>query len=137
MRERLLEEPERRQDVDLVDPSERRERIVGERRLRARPEDAGVVDEQVDARAGGGDERQPVLGVGDVAGNRDDTGEAGDGVLECLGASGVDDEPPATLREGVSEGAAEAARGPGDDADRPACAARPVLLLRPSRVSFW
>ena len=55
------------------------------------------------------DERRPVLRVGDVAGNRDDAVEAGDGALQRLGAAGVDDERPATLGEGVGERAAETA----------------------------
>ena len=71
----MLEECERREDVHLVDADQVRERVLGERRLRARPEQARVVDEQVDPPARGGDERAPVGGVGDVTGDRDDAVE--------------------------------------------------------------
>ena len=66
-----LNQRERRDDVHLVDPLELVERIVGERRLRARAEQARVVDQQVDLLAGGLDERPTVLWVGEVAGDRD------------------------------------------------------------------
>ena len=59
-----------------------------------------------------------MLGVGDVAGDRDDLGELGQlGArgLERVGAAGVDDEAPRAPRELARQGEAEAARGAGDE----------------------
>ena len=74
--------------------------------------------------AGGLDERAPVLRVGDVAGDRDDAGEAArPRGVERVGVARVDDDAPAALGERAGEREAEAARGPGDDC-RSACLAR-------------
>ena len=59
--QRELDQRERREHVDPRHVLERVERVVGQRRLRAGAEDAGVVDEQVDAAAGG---RRPARGGG-------------------------------------------------------------------------
>ena len=55
------------QHVDAVDVLEDVERVLGELWLRARPQNARVVDEQVDLRPGDRDERAPVRGIRDVA----------------------------------------------------------------------
>ena len=57
VRERLLDERKRGEQVDLEDAAQLLERIRGERGLRARPERAGVVDDEVDPVAGRRDER--------------------------------------------------------------------------------
>jgi hypothetical protein len=44
-RERLLEERERGDDVDLINAPQLVERVIGQRRLRARPELARVIDD--------------------------------------------------------------------------------------------
>ena len=59
-RQRELQQRERRDHVRLVDLAERVERVVGERGHRARPEQARVVHEQVDAVAGRLHQRAPV-----------------------------------------------------------------------------
>ncbi len=64
------------------------QRVLGERRLRARAQHARVVDEQVDVLARGTHERAPVVGIGDVAGDRGDLGERPElagRLLEILG----------------------------------------------------
>ena len=114
-RERELDQRQRGDHVDAVDGLEHVERVVGERRLRARAEQRGVVDEQVDALARGLDERAPVARIADVAGEGDDVGELRGGGLERPRVAGVDHEPPAALGEGSGEGEAEAAGGAGDD----------------------
>ena len=57
----------------------------------------------------------PVLGVRYVACDCDDALEPGDGLLERIFATGVDDEPPTPVRERSHEGEAEASRRAGDD----------------------
>ena len=54
VRQRRLDQADRRDDVDGEQVGEGAERVVGERRQRRRAEPAGVVDEQVDRPAGGG-----------------------------------------------------------------------------------
>ena len=121
------DERERREDVDLVDARELRERVGGESRLRARAEHARVVDEQIDAVAGRLDERAEVLWVGDVARDRDDALETGNRALERIRSPSVDEEPPFAFDEGVDEGEAETARCAGDDAHgHPAMRPRPA-----------
>ena len=113
-----LGERERREHVDPVDALEHVERVAAERRLRARAEQAGVVDEQVDLLAGGLDERAAVPVVGDVARERDDLGDRAElagGALEVGGAAGVEHERPAALGERAGEREAEASRCSGDD----------------------
>ncbi len=56
-----------------------------------------------------------MVGIGDVARDRDDAGEAGDRMLERLRPARVDDEPPAALGESAGEREPEAARCSGDD----------------------
>ena len=117
-RQRELDERERRDRVDGEDVLERRERVVGERGQRRRAERARVVDEQVERLARGFDEPRAVLGVGDVAGDRDDVrggGELRAGRFELVRAAGVEDEPPAALGERAGELEAETSRGAGDD----------------------
>ena len=119
-RERELGERERGDHVDGVDALELGERVGVQGRLRARAEEAGVVDEEVDPVAGGGDERLAVARVGDVAGQRVDgraLRQLRAGALEGVGAAGVDHEPVAAGGELAGEGEAEAARGAGDDRD--------------------
>ena len=69
----------------------------------ARAEQAGVVDEEVDRLAGSLHEPAAVVGIGDVARDRDHAGEAGDRMLERLRASRVDGELPAALGKSASE----------------------------------
>ena len=59
----------------------------------------------------------PVLRVGDVACDRKDAVEPGDGPLERSSAARVDDEPPAALCKRAGEGEAEPSRRAGDDSD--------------------
>src|SRR5437016_14006123 len=95
--QRELHERERGNDIDLEDPGELVERIVGESRLRARAEHARVVHDQVDGIAGGGDERAAVSDIREVAGERRDVGRSGPGLVQCRGTARVDDESPAAL----------------------------------------
>ena len=95
--QRELDERERREHVDLVDLAERVEVVVAKQRQRRRAEHAGVVDEEVDRAAGSLDETAPVLGVGDVAGDRCHSVETGDRALERVPVACVDDEAPAPL----------------------------------------
>ena len=77
-----LDQRDRREGVHLEHLEQVGERVLGERGQRARPEDAGVVDEQVEAAGDGGGERRAVVVVDDVTGDRGDgggVGEAGDG----------------------------------------------------------
>ena len=102
-RERELDQAQRGERVDLQHVLEDVERIGVERRLRAGAEDARVVDERVDAVAGGGDEGAAVALVGDVADQRRHVGVRGQlaaGRLERVGAAGVDDQAPAGGRRG-------------------------------------
>ena len=48
VRQRVLDQPERGDDVDVEQVGERGERVVGQRRQRRRAEAAGVVDDEVD-----------------------------------------------------------------------------------------
>ena len=96
---------------DLVDASQLGERIARELRLGARPEDGGVVDEQVDRVTGGPDEAAAVPVVADVARERDDLGQLRErlrGAAELLRPAGVDHQPPAVGGERAGEGEAEA-----------------------------
>ena len=79
-----------RDDVHAVDALEHVERVLRERRLRARPEQARVVDEQVEPPGGGSDERAPMARVGDVAGDRRHVGH-------ILAKLGVTDRTQAAL----------------------------------------
>ena len=95
-----LGQRERRDHVDLVHLAQRVERVVGQRRLRARPEDAGVVDQQVErrrGRLGRGDQGGPVRRVGDVAGHRARPRRAAASAPRrgSSASRAVDDEPPA------------------------------------------
>ena len=117
-RPRELDQRERREHVDAVDLLEHVERVVGERRLRARPEQRGVVDEQVELASRGLDERVAVARIGDVAGDGGGPGELRGGGLERPRLAGVDHEPPAALGEGPREREPEAAGGAGDDGGR-------------------
>ena len=117
-RQRQLCESERRDDVDVVDAAQRLQRIGGQLGLGAGAEGGRVVDEQVDALAGGVDERAAVPVVGHVAGQGPYVGDglefSGD-PLELGGPAGVDDEPVAALRQRPGERQSEAAGGSGDD----------------------
>ena len=108
-RQRFLHERQRREHVHLVDARKRRQRIGGERRLRARPEQARIVDEQVDPVTRRLDERTTVLGIGDVARDRVDALEVGGGAPERIGSARIDDEPPSTFDERAYESEAEPA----------------------------
>ena len=57
-----------------------------------------------------------MVGVGDVAGDRDHAVETADRALERVPVARVDDEAPAPLDECAREREPEAARGAGDDA---------------------
>ena len=108
-RQRILHERQRREDVHLVDVSKRRQRIGGERRLRARPEQARIVDDQIDPVTRRLDDRTTVLRIGDVARDRVDALEVGDGALERIGSARVDDKAPSTIDERAYESEAEPA----------------------------
>ena len=99
-RPRELDQRQRREHVDAVDLLEHVERVVGERRLRARPEQRRVVDEQVELASRGLDERAAVARIGHVAGDGGGPGELRGGGLERPRLAGVDHEPPAALGEG-------------------------------------
>ena len=105
---RELDERERREHVHLVDAPQLLERVVGERRQRARAEDAGVVDEQVDRLPAASTSARRCVGIGDVAAERDDAVEAGRRALERVAVARVDDEPPAALGESAGEREPEA-----------------------------
>ena len=115
VRERELDERERREHVDGEDLLERVERVVRERRLRARPEDRRVVDQQLQVVARGGDQGRAVLGVGDVAGDGDRRRSSA-----ATSSSGPETRASMTSRHPRSARArakreSEAAGGAGDD----------------------
>ena len=89
-RQRELNERERREHVRFVHASQLLEGVVRQERQRARAEQAGVVDEEVDRLAGRLHEPAAVVGIGDVARDRDDAGEAGDRMLERVCSARVD-----------------------------------------------
>ena len=82
-----LDQGEWSDDVHAVDALERVERVLGKRRLGAGTEQARVVHQEVDAIAGRIHERAAVIGIGDVAGDRRHTLEAGGGPRECIGVA--------------------------------------------------
>ncbi len=89
------------------------QRIAAERRLRAWPEQAGVVDQQVDLIAGGVQEGAAVPVVGDVARQGDDFGERAELAsrpLQVGRSTGVEHECPAALGQRAGESEAEASR---------------------------
>jgi hypothetical protein len=98
------------------------ERVVCERGLGRRAEQARVVDEQVDAAELGrrGDQSRAVCAVGDIAGNGAHDARHperfGRGA-QCGRIAGVDDEVPALARQRAGEGPAETTGGAGDDCD--------------------
>ena len=97
-RQRELDERERSEHVHLVDLAQRVEVVVAEQRQRRRAEHAGVVDEEVDRAAGGLDEAAPVVGVGDVARDRDHAVEIADRAFERVPVARVDDEAASPAR---------------------------------------
>jgi len=56
-----------------------------------------------------------VLGVGDVAADRDNPGKPGDGAVERFSVARIDDELPAALDEGSCQREPEPARSAGND----------------------
>jgi hypothetical protein len=98
-----------------VDALELGERVARQRRLRARPEHARVVDEQVDAVARLDHQRLAMPVVGDVAGQRDDPVQVRRRPFQRRPVAGVDDEPPAGGGERARQRQPEAARRAGDD----------------------
>ena len=104
-----LDERERREHVRLVHVPQLLEWVPRQERERARAEQAGVVDEEVDWLAGCLHEPEPVVGIGDVARNGDHAGEAGDRMLERLRSPRVDGELPAALGKSAREREPEAA----------------------------
>ena len=113
MRHRRLRKRERRHQVDLEDVAQHVEGIVGERGLRARAEQAGVVDDRIDTAEPDRRLHQcpPMTGIGDVARDGDD-GRDGAELLGGLGqrgrAPGVEHERPAVIGEPPCQGEAEA-----------------------------
>jgi hypothetical protein len=122
-----LRERERRDHVDAVDVLEHLDGVVGERWLRARPEHARVVDEQVELRARGLDERGAVIGVDDAAADGDDVAELGQLALrglELASAARVDDDAPALAQQGAGQLESESTGRSGDDGGWHAAEAR-------------
>ena len=107
--QQCLHQGQRCDDVYLVDAAQDVERVVAQRRLRARPEQAGVVEQEVQAPEprDGCDKGGPVVWVADVA-RQDDRTEVGGGGNELLPAPRVEDEGPAASGEHASGGQAEA-----------------------------
>jgi hypothetical protein len=112
-----LHQRERREDVRLVDLAQGVEGVVGQPRLRARAEQAGVVHEEVDLPTGRVDERPAMIGIGDVAWNRGDRAEPGRRLPERVSAAGIHDQAPAPLVERPSKREPESTRSSGDDPD--------------------
>ena len=115
-----LDQREWREHVGAVDLFEHVERVVEQLRLRARTEDARVVDERVEAagfacRLG---ELLAMFRVGNVAGDGDDA-RGPDSSARALSrssrAAGVDDQGPAVLGQSAGEREAEAAGGARDE----------------------
>ena len=81
-----------------------------------------------------------MVGVGDVARDRDDAVETADRALERVPVARVDDEPPAALGERAREREPEAARGAGDDGlhcsglDRHAVARDDPVVVEPQQL---
>ncbi len=104
-RQRELRERERTDDVRLVHVAQHVERVVGQVRLRARAEGAGVVHQQVEPAdlLGGPHHFAPVAGVAHIAGNGEDPrpqpGQLGPGGLEGVRPPGVDHQRPSVGRE--------------------------------------
>ncbi len=87
-----LDERKRREHVRLVHAPQLLEGVLRQERERARAEHAGVVDEKVDRLAGCLHEPAAVIGIRDVARDRDHAGEAADRLLERLRSPRVDGE---------------------------------------------
>jgi hypothetical protein len=110
-------------DVDAQD-----RRVVGLGVLSERfgDEDAGVVDERVDAPELGyafGDRTLGRLPIGDVAGNDQDVV-----VVRRLDRACRRDDPIIAIAVGLDEGRADALRRPGNDSNFPSGDSRLVLL---------
>ena len=114
-RQRELDERERREHVRLVHAPQLLDGVSRQERQRARAEHAGVVDEEVDRLAGRLHEPAAMVGIGDVARDRDHAGEPGDRILERLRPARVDGELPTALGQSAGEREPEAARCSGDD----------------------
>ena len=115
----MTEQSQRGEGVDRVHVLEHIQRIVGESRLRAGAEQAGVVDGDVETaeRCHSLGDVAPVHGVSDVAGNgRHGPGGAQprDAVLEYRSVASVDDDLPAAAREFGGEGVPQAPGATGD-----------------------
>jgi hypothetical protein len=112
VREHQLSEPERGQHIDGVHDLEDVKRVVGEWRLRAGAEEAGVVDEHVQPSelVDNVAELGSVCGVGDAACQRDDVRrpggpEFGRDSRQLGPASGVDHQGVTATGEGERRGA--------------------------------
>jgi hypothetical protein len=66
----------------------------------------------------------------DVAGDRGDAGEVGGRGGECVGVTGVGDDPPGGLCEGAGEGQAETGGAAGHDRDGCGCVEGHVPMLQ-------
>src|SRR5205085_12466964 len=107
-----------REDVDAVDALEVGQLVFAERRLRTGPENAGVVDEEIDPLARRFHKRAQMPVVADVAWDRGDFGDGAElasSALEIGGVTPVDDERPASVSERAGKRQPEAAGGAGDD----------------------
>ena len=120
-RERHLDQGKWREDIHVVHGSQLNGRVVGELRLRAGAESAGVVDQQAE-RSGvdcGVDQCGAVGCVGDVACDGDQPrrvkrdGRGG----QFRGAASVHNDGPAAFEKRGSERPAQPARGAGNDCD--------------------
>ena len=109
---------ERREHVDPVDALELVERIVCERWLGAWAQHARVVDEHVDPLPGGCDQLASVIGVRDVACDRDHCGQAielGGRAFQVLGVARIEHQRPPALGERARERKPETSRCTRDD----------------------
>ncbi len=92
---------------------------VGDGRLRAGPQGAGVVDQQPGAPELGGasGQRGAMAGIGDVAGDRVCQGQARDGIVQPGGVAGVQDQGPAASVQLAGQRKPQPLRGAGDHGD--------------------
>jgi hypothetical protein len=123
MGEEHLGEPQGREDVDGVDLPQLLQRVVGQRGLGAGPEQAGVVDGDVEATGGGRrlGQGEAVFLAGHVAGPGDDGGELaqlGRHGLEGGRVTAVDDEVPPVGGQAAGQGEAQAPGGARDEGAR-------------------
>src|SRR5207249_9242117 len=118
-----VDERERSDDVDLVDPPEDLARVFDERRERGRTQLGGVVDQQVETTeaADRGDQVASVRLLRHIPGNGGDRCagglEAFHGIEERTFVTGRQDERPPLSSKELGHGVSEPAARPGDQGD--------------------